>query len=770
MLCLGPQTLSSVERGSSYEWLVANGLGGFAMGTGTGMNTRRYHGLLVASMRPPVERWLLVHQLETIVRFGSQEYSLHTSNYHGQVTATGYRYLVSFAEDPFPTYVWQLDGAILRQHLFMPHGENRVYVIFEVVAASQPLSLTWRPLVNARDYHGTTSASAVQSWSFAEEGWEGLLASVPEGTPAPDAAAGESASGREEGAEGQAAVHVRVIQAFPGAPRLVLSCSRQAPLSEGPSPGSASRGAAGRATGRKGGPAAGRGVQPGPSLRGRAFPPAGAVVYRPERQWYYGLHYDLEQERGLACEEDAFAPGSFVVTLSAGEAAVFSAAALPAAGSQVFAERGCSAAATDGPEAREEDLQRLGRLGTPAAAWGARRREEERLRALWDKARPHLPDTPLSRVLVRAADQFVVQRQSTGTCTILAGYPWFTDWGRDAMISLPGLTLATGRWDEARQILSTFARNRRHGLLPNVFSDFGEDALYNTVDASLWFVQAVYAYWQATGDEAFVRQEMLPALHDVLHFYQEGTDFHIHMDRDGLITAGERGVQLTWMDAKVGDWVVTPREGKAVEINALWYNALRVMSVFEPDGPWQALADHVQKRFREAFWWSRRKCLYDGINPNGEPVEDLRPNQILAVSLPFSPLTDQQARQVVDAVFRWLYTPYGLRSLEPDAPAFCGIYQGDQVVRDAAYHQGTVWGWLLGPFITAWNKVYGASPQMLEAFLQPIQAALHEAGLGQLSEIYDGARPHHPRGCPAQAWSVAEILRVLWEAHKSPRK
>ena len=372
--------------------------------------------------------------------------------------------------------------------------------------------------------------------------------------------------------------------------------------------------------------------------------------------------------------------------------------------------------------------------------------------------------------LVSAADQFLVRRGENHT--VMAGYHWFTDWGRDTMISLPGLTVIPGRFEQARQILLAFAQHCDQGMLPNRFPDAGEAPEYNTVDATLWFFQAVYSYVTRTSDYEFVRDRLYRTLSDILQWHLRGTRYGIGVDGDGLLSSGVPGVQLTWMDAKVGDWVVTPRHGKPVEIQALWYNALRVMEhlankLGDPENA-QRQSWHARKAsrsFNEKFWNSEKQCLYDCIS---EDTRDpaIRPNQIFAASLPFSMLPQDRMRQVVDTVTRHLLTPVGLRSLSPEDPAYRGRYRGGPAERDAAYHQGTVWPWLLGPYLTARVRAGGEARGTREeasALLAGMREHILDAGLGTISEIFDGDPPHEPKGCIAQAWSVAEILRCAVE-------
>lgn len=376
--------------------------------------------------------------------------------------------------------------------------------------------------------------------------------------------------------------------------------------------------------------------------------------------------------------------------------------------------------------------------------------------------------------LVLASDQFLTYRESTKMMTVLAGLPWFTDWGRDTMIAFTGLTLCTKRFKEAEEILLTFARYIRHGIVPNMFPDDNMPPLYNTVDASLWYFYAVYQYLHynpAAEAEAFVKEQIFPHLKEIISAYEKGTDFSIYMEDDGLIHAGSGLDQITWMDVRVGDWVATPRHGKPVEINALWYNALRIMESlcekFDEDASaYRTRAEQVKESFNAKFWHSANQCLFDVVDGD-EPDDHIRPNQVYAVSLPFSLLPEEQEKAVVALVEKELFVGCGLRSLAPDHPDYHGIYCGALAKRDAAYHQGTAWGFLLGGFFSAYMKVnHHSSSAAANAvrMLEPVRKHLTDSGcIGSISEIFDGDAPHNPRGCYAQAWSVGEVLRCYCE-------
>ena len=463
--------------------------------------------------------------------------------------------------------------------------------------------------------------------------------------------------------------------------------------------------------------------------------------YNAGFNWFRQMEYVQEEERGMDFHEDCWSPGEFHYDLENNREAIF-------------------VATTEGAGYFDS-----------AFLLNAERSRRNALLSGWEAT------DDVTHHLVLAADQFVVKRtdsaypESSGK-SVIAGYHWFEDWGRDTFIALPGLLLTTHRFQEARDILASYARYADQGMVPNRFPDETNAPEYNSVDASLWFIIATFHYLRYTKDFEFVRNHLWQTLKDIIHDYQNGTRFHIRMDLDGLIYAGQAGSQLTWMDAKVGDWVVTPRIGKPVEIQALWYNSLRIMEQIaqqlndkQSARSWIGLAEKVWSEINRQFWHDEGGYLYDVINGENKDAS-LRPNQIFAVSLPFECLTPDRASRVVATVEERLLTPFGLRTLDPRDARYVSRYQGDRRERDASYHQGTVWPWLMGPFLTAYQKVNGKSPKVqshLRAHLALLLTHLWEGGLGTISEIFDGDMPHEPRGCIAQAWSVAEVLRVLCE-------
>ena len=459
-------------------------------------------------------------------------------------------------------------------------------------------------------------------------------------------------------------------------------------------------------------------IAPYPDLPALHFGHNGAVD--PAGDWYFNFEYSEELARGLDGHEDLFHP----FTLRFSGNAIVVASTEPISASQV-------------PELKRAEIERRKKIlrGAPVA-------------------------NPFIEQLTAAADQFIVKRGELNS--VIAGYHWFADWGRDTMISLPGLTLVTGHPDIARNILEAFAQSADRGMLPNRFPDAGEAPEYNTVDATLWMFEAVRSYLHYTGDHGFVRDRLYPKLKEIVDWHFAGTRYGIRARADGLLACGEPGVQLTWMDAKVGDWVVTPRIGMPVEVQALWYNALCVLRDLGLDASLGELAEKTRASFEAQFWNADAGCLYDVINGEARDTS-IRPNQIFAVSLHHRMLPPEKEKLIVDVVTRELLTPLGLRTLSPHDPNYHPRYEGDVRQRDSAYHQGTVWPWLMGPFISAYVKVHERSAdarKQAEAWLKPFEEHLKTAGLGQISEIADGDPPHTPRGSIAQAWSVAELLRA----------
>ena len=643
-----------LELATRREWLETNGLGGFASSTIAGLNTRRYHGLLVAATKPPVGRMVLLSKLEETLVVDGRRFELSTNRYPGAIHPQGYRYLKEFRQDPFPVFVYDVEGLEIEKSIFMVHGQNTAVIQYQLRgAASGECRLELRPLIAFRDYHATAHENGSVNRQVA------------------------SAPGLVE------------FEPYQGCPKLFLAHS--------------------------------------------------TAEAQPVGDWYRNFEYTAEQERGLDFHEDLFCPAALTFDLSrnASPAVIASTERVDAA---------------DAVALRDAELERRGKI-VAAAPSG-----DEFVSALF-----------------QAADQFLVKRGAEST--VIAGYHWFSDWGRDTMISLPGLALATGRYDAARGILLAFAGSADRGMLPNRFPDAGEAPEYNTVDATLWFFEAVRSLAARTGDYEFVRRHLYATLESIVSWHERGTRFGIRADSDGLLLAGDANTQLTWMDARVGDWVVTPRYGKPVEIQALWYNALRLMQdLAERFGDptqsahYKELADRAQTNFLPLFWNDALGCLFDVVNEAGRDAA-IRPNQIFAASLFHKLLPPDKARGVLETVERHLLTPYGLRTLSPSDPKYRGRFEGDPGSRDSAYHQGTVWPWLLGPFLSAYLEVNGNSPAarvQATEWLAELRRFVLDEGLGQVPEVFDGDAPHRPGGCIAQAWSVAELLRVSAEELAAP--
>lgn len=459
--------------------------------------------------------------------------------------------------------------------------------------------------------------------------------------------------------------------------------------------------------------------------------PGGHYEHVPD--WYYQFEYVEEQKRGEEAHEDLFSPGKLYIPMEAGSKVGL-------------------IVSTENPEGRD-----------PWALFAAEKIRRQKL--IKTVGSP----SPMLQTLTLAADQFLVERGEGGK-SIIAGYPWFCDWGRDTMISLPGICLANGRYEEAKQILRAYASEVDSGMIPNRFPEKGENPVYNTIDATLWFFVAVYKYLMESGDRDFVEKEIMPVLADILSWHEKGTRYNIHTDDDGLLCGGIGGVQLTWMDAKCGDWVVTPRMGKAVEINALWYNAWEIFSYLNTLAGNTAIASvasrkarQIKRQFQVQFWNQEKGCLYDYIDKDIRD-EAVRPNQIFAISLPFPLMSNTKSYQILKVVEEELLTSRGLRSLSDQDAQYQSKYQGDLMSRDGAYHQGTVWGWLMGPYIDALVKIKGlAGKEEARTLFLNMDEHLREGCISSVSEIFDGNSPHKARGCFAQAWSVAELLRVNHE-------
>ncbi|HVP12343.1 MAG TPA: amylo-alpha-1,6-glucosidase [Phycisphaerae bacterium] len=679
---------ADLRTGRHLEWLVTNGRGGFAMGTVAQVLTRRYHGLLVAAIEPPVERFVLLAKLDATAIVNGRTYELATNQYPDVLQPEGYKLLESFTARPHPTWRWRAGNAVIEQTLCMVEGEDTTVVRFRLLEGDAPVTLNVRPFCTSRHFH--------------------LLAHRPDLNDPQVDAPGDKLVFRWQG----------------GHPTWQLSHNG---------------------------------------------------TFHRQHDWYYRFFLSTENERGYDYSQDLFVPGIVTATLKPGDITglVFTAS-------------------------------------TQDRSWKTWREAFARAAAS-DELTTDVPpvDDSMMPPLLRAVRDFLVVRDHDFK-TVIAGYPWFGDWGRDTFISLPGLCLVPRRLDDARRIIQAFAKHVSQGMIPNRFPDFGEAPAYNTIDASLWYINAIDRYLAYSGDWAFIADKMFPVVAEIIAAYESGTRHRIRLCNDGLIAGGEPGLALTWMDAKLHpDRAITPRIGKPVEINALWYNALQVAASFADRlgdtrraNHWRNLAARTKTTFNKRFWNEAAKCLYDVVDANDQPgVDDpaIRPNQLFAISLAYPVLDESRWRPVVDVCERDLWTPIGLRTLSPRDPAYRGRYGGDLVSRDEAYHQGTVWPWLLGPFVSSYVKAHGgiettppairrssftgnpAIPvkellpgptdyaelppvrKIARQFLDGLASHLSEDGIGSICEVADGDPPHTPGGCPWQAWSVAEPLRALYE-------
>ncbi len=668
---LGSNVLSDFDEAIQMEWVVTNGLGGYASSTALGVNTRKYHGLLIAAFNPPSDRRVLLTKLDEEVRVGSKSSSIGSNEFEYGIQPKGYRFLSSFSLDPLPTYKYAVEQVQLQKTMFMPYGKNATVVSYDIFNPhNERVSIRVFPLVNCRYFHSTTEKEKL-NWEFIQKPLE----------------------------------HGVIVR--PSVPLSTLIIS---------------------------------------SGDGQYFAGKG--------EWIERIYFRVDSSRGDSCQDDVFQPGWFEFNVAPERRKKFFVVAT-AAKTEGEANSVLSSAYKDIHTLRDQELKR---------------RE-----GLLEKFQEQYSDIKIEdwlKWLVLATDSFIVNRESTKTKSVIAGYPWFEDWGRDSLISLPGLTLITGRFEDAKQILLTFKQYCRRGIIPNRFPDqAGEKPNYNTVDATLWYFNAVLQFLKYTGDHDFVHKQLWSLLRSIVEHHRQGTLYHIRLDKDGMI---EHGPQLTWMDAMVKNKFVTPRDGKAVEIQALWYNALKTMEMLathfnqkEQAEEYSVMAERARKSFVEKFWNPRTGCLFDVIH--GEQRDaSLRPNQVIAVALDFPILDKAMGEKVVKTVWKRLFATYGLKTLAEDDPHYIGKYLGDWDHRNKAYHNGTVWAWLLGPFTTAFLKLKNHEKNWrvyaLNTFLQPLfQKETFQAGLGTISEIFDGDPPHTPRGCTTQAWSVAEPLRAFME-------
>ena len=708
-----------IENLLTKEWLLTNERGGYASSTVVGCNTRGYHGLLVGSLNPPANRIMaLAKCLEMVISKG-KVFNLSTFEFNDKFAPQGFTHLVRFRRDTGLHFDYELEKLELTKSIYLLRDKDTVALVYDFVRIEGPMEFVLRPFVGLRYFH-----TLQKSYAPLCSRWVGHSLLIRHDTP-------DSCG-------------------------LFLSCP--------------------------------------------------AANFERDEQWWFNFVYRNDKERGQDFIEDLWTPGFFKSRIETPAKIVFWAnlrQSWAGCKPEQFINADIDAVRRD-LRRHQEDIKRKAKSAEPKAKSQKRPLPATGRGVIAAKAgtQHSIRDTQYE-ILCLASDQFIARRQTDGVpehayrTTILAGFPWFADWGRDTFIALPGLLLSTGRFDEAKSVLTSFAQAADEGMIPNRFDDCNDTAYFNSVDASLWFINATFEYLNATGDSTTFTQELLPTIRWIIESYHNGTRFGIHADVDGLITAGDEQTQLTWMDAKYGGIAFTPRNGKAVEINALWYNSLCCLSQFYADQGfpfglrhrykksqkkvprntedaehYKSMADKVRASFCELFWrdpalgGSNEKCGYlnDHILPDGSVDAAVRPNQIFAVSLPFSPLSLRQQQSVVDTVQKELLTPYGLRTLNVQDSCYKGTYTGPPQQRDEAYHQGTVWPYLIGPFVEAYLKVNGfsrKSKRKAAEFIRPLMRHLTEDGcLGSVSEIFDGDAPHTPRGCIAQAWSVAELIRA----------
>lgn len=690
------EQLQDFKRNIKREWAITNGIGGYGGGSILGALNRTHQGYLIASLHPPVERFMVFSKTNERLTQNNATYNLETAQHAGaECTNTvvdssdvpdaykapdtvfvasdfvardallteGQKYLDAFDYDGNVCFTYTAGDVTIKKHIAMKQGANLVAVAYDIENRGAEATLTITPLMNYRQHQ---DSSTKESLDFKVNSFVDGFSLVPAQNP--DIA----------------------IQLF---------CSD------------------------------------------------GDLIERTEK-YDIDLQFATEVENEVPGLDTCYTPFDIEVTIPANTTHKISILCQVTSSNEAKSEIYVSS--EDAFQILEENNEFFKELIQNAEC------KDE-----------------FSEILTIASNQFLSHRESTGLTTVLAGLPWFTDWGRDTMIAFSGLTLATKRYQEAEAILLTFAKYVHNGMVPNMFPDDGLDPLYNTVDASLWYYYAVdrYLTYNNTPEAySFIKENIYPALKEIHHAYKNGTDFSIYMDKDYLIHAGSGVDQVTWMDVRVGDWVVTPRHGKPVEINALWYNSLCVMERLathfgEDASEYTELASKVKTSFIGSFWNEETGCLYDVVDTD-EKDASIRPNQIYAISLPYTMLDDEKAKSVVDVVEEKLFVGVGLRSLDPAHEDYHPIYIGSLPKRDAAYHQGTAWGFLLGGFISAYTKVYGPSKETAKrtlAMLSPVKEHLFENCIGSICEIFDGNAPHLGRGCYAQAWSVGETLRAYTE-------
>jgi len=671
-ISLSRETLSCFDDDIQKEWLLTNGLGGYASSTVLGINTRKYHGLLVAAFHPPGDRRVSLAKLDEEISIGSNSYPLGSNEFQNGIYPQGYMFLKEFSIAPLPKYVYAVQNVEIQKTIFTPYEKNAVIAIYKILNKNScDVKIRVFPLVNCRHFH-----SVIDRWKNPVEFVQRL--------------------------------EDKMVEMRSNIPKSVLIAR---------------------------------------TTSGR---------YYEKPRWIERMYYREEAMRGESSVDDCYQLGYFEIDVKANKEEEFAIAAVADENSEIARE-----ILDKMPDTvyEVEDLfnRELGR--------------RENFLTKFYESHEKIPASNWLNWIILATDTFIVKGIGDAQKSVIAGYHWFEAWGRDTFISLPGLLLVTGKFEDARKVFLAFKKHCKQGLIPNFIPDQSEQPAYNAVDATLWYVNALLQYLKYTGDFKFVQEQLWESLKTIIENHVRGTAFDIHVDSDSLLS---HGPQLTWVDATVDGQPITPRAGKAVEVQALWYNALKIMEILADKfrerseaEKYLQMAGKARKSFVEKFWNLEKNCLFDVISEYGKDGS-LRPNQIVAVALNFIMLDDAKSEKIVDTVHRELLTPYGLRSLARNDPKYIGVYAGDKRSRDKAYHNGTVWPWLLGPFTTAFLKTKGYAEYRreyaLKNFLLPLfTEQIFKAGLGTISEIFDGEPPHMPRGCIAQAWSVAEPLRAYLE-------
>ena len=636
----------NTEEALRREWLDTNGLGGYASSTILHCHTRKYHGLLVAALKEPPGRFVLLSKIETTIQSERREFHLSTNKYPGVFDPKGHKYVEEFTQGLVPTTTYRIGDVVISKSVMMVHGENTVLIRHSLKQGKRTIPFRFKPLLAYRDIHSLMHENmSIQVKTYTEK--NGFK-----------------------------------VEPYQGMPPLYIYTSRKSEFLPGP-------------------------------------------------DWYRDLEYLKERRRGYEYQEDLFSPGIFEATVTRGSDLIIAASTEPQ---------------------KSANLEKIFK------------REKERRRMEFYRfadQEDRLQD------LKYLADQFII-RNRYGERSIIAGYHWFGEWGRDTMISIPGLTFCCGRMDEGADILKTYAEREQDGLIPNFIGEKDDASAYNSADASLWFFWAIQEYLKQGGDPSAVRKHLWKAMQNIVWSVLFSTNPCLKLHDNGLISCGNENTQLTWMDAEVNGKPVTPRHGFAVEINALWYNAVRFIAELsseygEEQEELDSVAGKIQDSFMSVFWNEEGRYLYDVVR-NGFRDDSVRPNQIFAVSLPFSPVPAAQQNDIVERVCSELLTPYGLRTLSPAHPEFKAAYEGNQENRDSAYHQGTVWPWLTGHFGEAYLKVADGRDKACGFLREHLQPLLEEFpdnfGIAGIPEIYNATPPYKPKGCIHQAWSVAEVIRL----------